>query len=126
MRFFYVNTMKCEMTMKRVFRKIFLTVVMLLAGITAFAAENVAFEVNAPMIVSKGNSFKVEFSLNATPDNNTFQAPSFDGFDVLAGPVTSRGSSIQYINGKMSKSVSYTISYVLLPRSSGTFDIEIV
>lgn len=123
MRFFYVNTMKCKMTMKRVFRKIFLTVVMLLAGITAFAAENVAFEVNVPMIVSKGNSFKVEFSLNATPDDNTFQAPAFDGFDVLAGPVTSRGSSIQYINGKMSKSVSYTISYVLLPRSSGTFDI---
>lgn len=100
-----------------------MTMVMLLAGITAFAAEKVTFEVNVPMIVSVGETFRVEFALNATPDDNSFTAPDFSGFDVLAGPVTSRGSSIQYINGKMSKSVSYTITYVLLPQKSGPFEI---
>ena len=59
---------------------------MLLAGITAFAAEKVTFEVNVPMIVSVGETFRVEFALNATPDDNSFTAPDFSGFDVLAGP----------------------------------------
>ncbi len=96
---------------------------MLLVGITAFAAEKVTFEVNAPMIVSVGEAFRVEFALNAKPDKGTFAAPNFNGFDVLAGPATSQGSSVQFINGNMTKSVSYTITYVLLPQTEGTFPI---
>ena len=109
--------------MKNIFRKRILTVVMLLVGITAFAAEKVTFEVNAPMIVSKGEAFRVEFALNAKPDKESFSAPDFAGFDVLAGPATSQGSSVQWINGNMTKSVSYTITYVLLPQNKGTFSV---
>ena len=109
--------------MKNIFRNIILTAVMLLVGITAFAAEKVTFETNAPMIVSVGEAFRVEFALNATPDKGTFSAPSFGEFDVLAGPATSQGSSVQWINGNMTKSVSYTITYVLLPQKKGNFTI---
>lgn len=110
--------------MKNIFRNTILTLVMLLVGITAFAAEKVSFEVNAPMIVSVGEAFRVEFALNAKPDKSTFSAPDFEGFDVLAGPATSQGSSVQFINGNMTKSVSYTITYVLLPQTKGTFTID--
>ncbi|MBQ2394195.1 MAG: protein BatD [Alistipes sp.] len=110
--------------MKNIFRKTVLTLVMLLVGITAFAAEKVSFEVNAPMIVSVGEAFRIEFSLNAKPDKGTFASPDFSGFDVLAGPATSQGSSVQFINGNMTKSVSYTITYVLLPQSKGTFTVD--
>lgn len=109
--------------MKNIFRNTVLTLVMLLVGITAFAAEKVSFEVNAPMIVSVGEAFRVEFSLNAKPDKSTFAAPDFSGFEVLAGPATSQGSSVQFINGNMTKSVSYTITYVLLPQTQGTFTV---
>ncbi len=109
--------------MKNIFRNIVLTTVMLLVGITAFAAEKVTFEVDAPMIVSVGEAFRVEFALNAKPDKGSFSAPEFGGFDVLAGPATSQGSSVQFINGNMTKSVSYTITYVLLPQTKGTFPI---
>ena len=109
--------------MKNIFRNIILTAVMLLVGITAFAAEKVTFETNAPMIVSVGEAFRVEFALNATPDKGTFAAPNFGDFDVLAGPATSQGSSVQWINGNMTKSVSYTITYVLLPQKSGNFTV---
>ena len=109
--------------MKNIFRKFILTAVMLLVGITAFASEKVTFEVNAPMIVSVGEAFSVEFALSAKPDKSTFAAPDFGGFDVLAGPATSQGSSVQWVNGNMTKSVSYTITYVLLPQNKGTFTI---
>ena len=109
--------------MKNIFRNTILTVVMLLVGITAFAAEKVTFEANTPMIVSVGEAFRVEFALNAKPDKGSFAAPDFGGVDVLAGPATSQGSSVQFINGNMTKSVSYTITYVLLPQSKGTFTI---
>lgn len=109
--------------MKNIFRNSVLTLVMLLVGITAFASEKVTFEVNAPMIVSVGEAFRVEFALNAKPDKGTFSAPEFGGFDVLAGPATSQGSSVQFINGNMTKSVSYTITYVLLPQTEGAFTI---
>ncbi len=89
----------------------------------ARADEKVTFETNAPMLVSTGEAFRVEFALNAKPDDNSFAPPPFDGFDVLAGPAVSSGSSIRIINGEMSKSINYTITYVLLPQKSGDFRI---
>ncbi|MBP3482027.1 MAG: protein BatD [Alistipes sp.] len=105
------------------FKRIIVILATLCASVAAFADEKVTFEVNAPMIVAAGEAFKVEFALNAIPDKESFSAPDFTDFDVLAGPATSRGSSVQFINGKMNKSVSYTITYVLLPQKSGTFTI---
>ena len=90
---------------------------------SAHADEKVTFETNAPMLVSAGEAFRIEFALNAKPDDNSFVPPSFDGFDVLAGPAVSQGSSIRIINGEMSKSINYTITYVLLPQKSGDFRI---
>ena len=89
----------------------------------ARAAEDVSFVVNAPMITSVGEAFRVEFELNAKPDSDSFVPPSFENFDVVAGPSVSQGSSIQIVNGEMSKSISYAITYVLLPQKAGTFAI---
>lgn len=75
------------------------------------------------MIAFVGEPFRVEFTLNAKPDNNTFAAPSFDNFDVMAGPSVSQGTSVSIVNGSMSKTVSYAITYVLMPQSAGTFTI---
>lgn len=104
--------------------RLILSIVAILCVCTsAFADEKVAFDVNVKMIVATGEAFKVEFALNASPDKNSFTPPDFSDFDILAGPATSTGHSVQFINGSMSKSVSYTITYVLLPRQSGTFTI---
>lgn len=91
----------------------------------ARAEEAVSFRTEAPMIASIGEAFRVEFALNAKPDDDTFKAPTFEGFDVVAGPAVSQGSSVQIINGKMSKSVNYTITYVLLPQQSGNMTIGV-
>lgn len=103
--------------------KITLTVLGVLVIFSASAAEKVTFEASSPLTVAAGVAFRVEFALNASPDNGSFKAPSFDGFEVLAGPAESKGSSIQIINGSMTKSVNYTITYVLLPETAGNVTI---
>ena len=74
--------------------KISLTALFVLAIFSASAAEKVTFEANSPLTVAVGEAFRVEFALNAKPDGDTFKAPSFEGFDVLAGPAISQGSAI--------------------------------
>lgn len=99
------------------------TFVALFTIFSVCASENVSFKVDAPMIAFVGEPLRVEFTLNAKPDNNTFVAPSFDNFDVMAGPSVSQGTSVSIVNGSMSKTVSYAITYVLMPQSAGTFTI---
>ncbi len=95
---------------------------MLLALGTA-RADEVSFSASAPMIVTAGESFRVEFSLNAKPDEGSFEAPGFTEFDVLAGPAIAQGRSVQIVNGSMTRTFNYTITYVLYAREEGRFTI---
>ena len=109
--------------MKVFFPKIILALCLLIFVGSRARADEVTFRASAPMIVAEGESFRVEFSLNVPPDEGTFRAPDFADFAVLAGPVVAQGHSIQIINGSMTKSVNYTITYVLLPDRRGNFSI---
>ena len=102
--------------MKRLFLFLF--------ALSAFATargEEITFEVNVPKVVAIGEPFRVEFSINTSYRN--FDSPTFEGFDVMAGPSTSKSSSMQFINGKMSQTVNNTISYVLVASTEGEFTI---
>ena len=105
------------------FRKVLTLIIALCTAFVAFAEEQVSFSLNAPMIASVGEAFRIEFELNAKPDSDSFVPPSFENFDVVAGPSVSQGSSVQIINGEITKSVSYAITYVLIPQKVGTFAI---
>ncbi|MBQ8366914.1 MAG: protein BatD [Alistipes sp.] len=83
----------------------------------------VSFTVDAPALTALGQPFRVEFTVDAEPERNSFKAPAFEGFEVLAGPSVSTGHSIQFINGKQSSTYNCTYTYVLLPSESGTFTI---
>lgn len=111
--------------MRRFFSRVTILVVLLMTVVTAWAAGKPVLEVSTPLTVALGEPFRVEFSLNAKPDEDSFQAPDFAGFDVLAGPAVSRGSSIQIINGSMSKSVNVSYTYVLLPKAAGAQTIGV-
>lgn len=109
--------------MRAFLAKIFLTALTVLAVFSAYGAEKITFETHAPLTVAVGEAFRVEFSLNAKPDESTFSAPSFEGFDVLAGPAVSKGQRISIVNGSMDKTVEYKITYVLLPQAEGNVTI---
>ncbi len=109
--------------MKKVGIRISLTVAALLMTLMSFAQSATTFTTNAPMKVAVGETFRIEFALNAQPEDDSFEAPSFDGFDVIAGPAISRGSSVQIINGSMTKSVNFTYTFVVIANAEGTNNI---
>ena len=68
--------------------------------------------------VSEHNVFEIQFELqNANGDQ--FEPPSFKGFRIAGGPAT--GSSTTIINGKVSRSESW--SYSLIAPTAGTYTI---
>lgn len=102
-------------------RKILLFIATLFACVGAAFADEVSFEVNVQRVVAVGEPFSVEFTINAKGSN--FEAPTFEGFDVMAGPMESHGSSVQIINGKTTRTVSHTTSFVVLCPSEGDYTI---
>ncbi len=102
-------------------RKFFLLVVALLSFVVGVLADEVSFEVGVPRVVAVGKPFSVEFSINAKAKD--FTAPSFEGFDLLAGPSTGSSSSMQFINGQMTKSVVYSYSYVVVCSAEGEYTL---
>lgn len=109
--------------MRELVAKIACTVLCSLAVLSANAEGKVVFEASSPLTVAAGEPFRVQFALNAEPDKDTFAPPTFDGFDVLAGPVVSTGTSLSIINGVSTKSYNYTITYVLLPQAAGNVTV---
>lgn len=109
--------------MSGLFKKILTLIAALCLVTSAWADEKHTFKANAPLMVATGEPFRVEFTLNANPDEESFTPPSFEGFEVLAGPQIARSQSIQYINGTMTKTYEFTYTYVLLPSRAGNFTI---
>ena len=109
----------------RIFVAKFAFVLLVLAGLVlpAAAAEKVTFEASSPLTVAVGEAFRVEFTLNAEPDKESFQPPSFEGLEVLAGPSVSTGHSVQIVNGSMSKSYSYNITYIVVAQQAGNLTV---
>ena len=92
---------------------------LMMAGFTSFA--QVSFYIDAPRVVEVDESFRVVFISNADP--SSFDPPAMSGFDILAGPTSSRMSSTQIINGKRSESFEVSYTYVLQAKSPGKFSI---
>ncbi|MFW5793434.1 MAG: BatD family protein [Bacteroidota bacterium] len=84
-------------------------------------AEDINIEASAPSEVALGERFRIAFSMNANPSE--FSPPSFANFRILSGPNQSSSSSVQVINGKVTKSQSYTYTYILEAQKEGNFTI---
>ena len=78
---------------------LFLLFALLLANVSAWA-DGVQFTASAPSAVVKGEQFRVSYTVT-TQKVKEFRAPSFEGFEVLMGPASSRGSSTSSINGEV-------------------------
>lgn len=100
-----------------------LSVVALLTAFCAWASSPTTFEASAPLLVAAGENFRIEFTVNAEPERNSFEAPTFEGFQLVAGPVTSHGSNMYIVNGSMERSEYHTYTYVLQGTSKGKFTI---
>ncbi len=95
-------------------------IVALLAPI-AMMAQEPSIKVSAKAQVTVGEQFRVAFEVNA--DGKHFTAPTFEGFTVVGGPFNSTSSSVQIVNGSMSRTVSNTYTYVIRAEKEGDFNI---
>lgn len=84
-------------------------------------AQDPSIKVSSKSQVVLGERFNVVFEVNA--DGSDFKGPSFSGFTVVGGPMKSTSSSVQIVNGSMSRSVNNSYSYVLQAVSEGDFTI---
>lgn len=78
--------------------------------------------VNAPESVFEGDVFTVKFVVN--DNSKDFNGPSFKGFSLISGPNVSSSTSMTFMNGQSSRSVSTSYSYRLKADVEGTFSVE--
>jgi len=83
--------------------------------------KDIKFTATSENIIELGEVFQLTFSINEHANN--FTPPSFENFDVLAGPFTSSSSSTSIINGKRSRKVSNSYTYNISCSKSGDFTI---
>jgi hypothetical protein len=90
---------------------------------TAFVqAQDGSFTAEAdPARVAAGEEFRITFAFSGSDVNSVsnLKAPDFTQFVLISGP--SQSTNMQWINGRMSASISY--SYILYARQPGKYTI---
>ena len=86
-----------------------------------WAQDSPTLTVSAKKQVVVGERFQVVFESNA--EGRNFQAPSFEGFNVVGGPFTSTSSSIQVVNGSVTRSTRISYTFAVQATREGTFRI---
>ncbi len=100
-----------------------ITVILILTfHFSPFTLNAQEMTVQAPEEVYMGDHFTVKFSVNEQAKD--FRGPSFKGFSLISGPSTSSQTSMSFVNGQMSRSVSTSFSYTLMADVEGTFTVE--
>lgn len=96
---------------------------MLLAICAFMAFAQTSIKVQTHNVVAADEQFNVTFIIEGETKSSDFSWEPGDDFQLLWGPQQGRSTSIQTINGKTTKSVQTTYSYVLRPLKTGKFTI---
>ncbi len=102
-------------------KKLLFTLFAALAALTAYARTDIKVEVHR--VVEVGEQFNVTFIIEGEDSVSDFSWDPSDGFQLLWGPQSGRSSSVQIVNGKMTKSVQNTYTYILRAMSKGKFTL---
>ena len=94
---------------------------LMLCPLWLWAQDTPTLTVSAKKQVFVGERFQVVFESNA--EGRNFQAPSFEGFNVVGGPFTSTSSSIQVVNGSISRTTRNSYTFALQAIQEGTYRI---
>lgn len=102
-------------------KRLLLTAFMFMSAMMAFAQS--AIQVQMHNVVAADEQFNVTFIIEGEDKPSDFTWTPGDDFQLLWGPQQGRSTSVQMINGKTTKSVQTTYSYVLRPVKPGKFTI---
>ena len=106
--------------MYRKFSKMAAAAVSALLCALSASAQN-SFTVDAPAVVSTDEIFRVVFTATYEGGKvSDFTPPSFEGLEVLAGPIPSTSTSFQSINGQSSTTHAHSYTYTVRAVQEGT------
>ena len=105
----------------RVMKRIATILALLLAAAGALAQNTI--KVNVQNLVAVDEQFSVTFIIEGEGKPSGFQWEPGDDFQLVWGPQKGSSSSVSIINGKKTSSSQTTYTYVLMPRSTGTFQL---
>ena len=103
-------------------KKLVLTLLAIFAAFVTYAQSDIKVEVHR--VVSEGEQFNLTFIIEGESPASDFNWSPTDEFQVLWGPQTGKSTSISIINGKRTKSVQSTYTYVLRAVSAGKYTIS--
>ena len=96
----------------------------LLAAMTALASNaQTDIKVEVHRVVEAGEQFNVTFIIEGEDKVTDFTWEPSSDFQLLWGPQKGQSSSVQIVNGNMTKSVQSTYSYILKANNVGKFTI---
>ncbi len=104
--------------MKRVYS---IVVFMLLAAVQSFAQN--AIRVECPNVVAVDEQFNVNFIIENEKSPSDFSWSCGEDFQLVWGPQKGTSTSIRIVNGKRTSSSQTTFTYILVPKSAGTFSL---
>ena len=102
-------------------KRIFFAALAFLATAVAYAQTSI--KVEAPNVVAVDEQFNVTFIIEGENSPKEFTWASNEDFQIQWGPQQGKSTSIQIINGKQTKSVQSTYTYVLRPVKAGRFTL---
>ena len=87
------------------------------------AAAQTSIRVEAPNLVSVDEQFNITFSIDGEHSVSDFSWPGSEDFKTVWGPQKSSSTSVSIVNGKRSKTVTASYTYVLMPVKAGSFSV---
>ncbi len=101
-------------------KKLFIVIISFVLSLAAFGqqAAKLTVEVSNDSVLL-GNYIEVKFTIENAAVKN-FEAPNFDGFNVVSGP--NQSSSMMISNGEVSQTMAY--SYYIEPVDVGSYFIQ--
>lgn len=93
----------------------------LLLSISALAQSTI--KVDVLNIVGADERFNVVFIVEGEHSPSDFSWAPTDDFQLVWGPQKGSSTSVQMINGKVTRSSQNTYTYILLPKRTGTFTL---
>ena len=102
-------------------KRIGLFLVCLMTAFLLRAQDDVSFKVICKKQVVVGEQFQVSYELNG--DGTNFESPNFNNFEIVGGPFSSSSSSVQIVNGSVTRTNTHTYSFYLRAIKEGKYTI---
>ncbi|MBQ6254507.1 MAG: BatD family protein [Bacteroidales bacterium] len=107
----------------RALKHIFAFAVLSLAAAVGVMAQS-SIKVEAPNVVGADEQFNVTFIIEGEKGASDFSWSQGDDFQLVWGPQKGTSTRVSVINGKRTSSHQTTYTYILLPKATGSFQIQ--